>query len=144
VGRDLLTFTIGKVLPYLVGECLGSVLDAGDHRDQRSTRNATPVILQRNRILETCRWPENRFCCLAGEVNDDVRRNRVEATTGDLGSVVLVGLVVASFSEGELGREGDGRMGLVHELVDYGFDEMRFSSQVGIMDSMIRASSTGM
>ena len=35
-------------------------------------------------------------------------------------------------------------MGFVHELLNYGFDEMRFSSQVDIVDSMIRTSSAGM
>ena len=35
-------------------------------------------------------------------------------------------------------------MGLAHELFNYGFDEMRFSSQVDIVDSVIRASSAGM
>lgn len=32
-------------------------------------------------------------------------------------------------------------MKLIHELVDYGFDEMRLSSQVDIMDAVIRTSS---
>ena len=37
-----------------------------------------------------------------------------------------------------------GKRGCFHELLDYGFDEMRFSGQVDVVDSMICASSTGM
>jgi len=34
-------------------------------------------------------------------------------------------------------------MGWLYELLDHGFDEMRFSGQIDVVDSMTRASSIG-
>jgi len=66
--------------------------------------------------------PENIFCRLVNEVNDNIRRHRVEATTESCSSSRPGSRIF--FSDGEFGIGEDGKVGLVYELVDYGFDEM--------------------
>ena len=83
IRTSSLTFAIGKVLECLSGNCPGDILDAGDRRGQCSAGNAALELVQRNGILDICGWPEDGFYCLVSEVDDNVRRDGVEATTRD-------------------------------------------------------------
>ena len=83
ITRDPLTFAIGKVFHCRVGDLFWDVFDSGDCRRYCPARETTLDFVQRNRVFNVCRWSENRFCCLIGQVDNKIRGHRVKPAAGD-------------------------------------------------------------